>query len=272
MDDKEHSYESLDGLLLAGSFKAADSAVENDFAALLVHGITADRNEGGFYRDLAEALALNGVGSLRFDLRAHGQSEGAMEDLTLLGGVSDVSASRRLLREIVGDDRRIVVIGASFGGGLSVLQAAREAPDALVLLNPNIDYAANWLGGTGTTARGAGLPAEVRENLRQQGWTPRGEFHLSRAMMNEVIHVRPADHMPSIPCPALTIHGTDDSMVSFDIARDNHRTAGPADFIAVEGADHGFVVPGDEEFVDPRTAAYRSRVIEDVTSWLSGLE
>jgi pimeloyl-ACP methyl ester carboxylesterase len=271
MNDVEQTYESLDGFRLKGSFRPGDSLVGDSLSVLLVHGITADRNEGGFYTDLAGSLARNGVSSFRFDLRAHGLSEGKMEDLTLFGGVSDVAASRAQLQRHVEGKRGVILIAASFGGGLAVLHAAQQPPDALVLLNPNLDYAANWVGETRQRHQPISLPSEMARKLQTQGWVPRGEFHLSRAMMNEVIHVRPADYMSTLPCPTLTIHGNKDSMVSFDIARDNHKTAGASIFVSIDGADHGFIVPGDETLVDPQTAAYRMQVIDQVVSWIDNL-
>jgi len=268
MDDALQSYHSLDGLNLKGSFKAAPKDKDRNLVALFVHGITADRDEGGFYADIANELAERGIGSLRFDLRSHGASEGEMEDLTLFGGLSDISASRSLLHGLTDENARIVIVAASFGGGLAVLHAAKHPPTALVLLNPNLDYAANWLGRPDSKSLPSPLPAEMRDQLRVHKWAPRGEFRLSRAMINEVIHVRPADVMPTIACPALTVHGTKDSLVSYDIAQDSYRTAGPSEFLSIDGADHGFVVPGDETFKDPRTAEYRLDVVRRVLAWL----
>jgi hypothetical protein len=191
-----------------------------------------------------------------------------MEMVTLYGCVSDIAASMTWLGRRVGSGQPPAAIAASFGGGLAVLYAARHPVARLVLLNPNLDYAENWLQDTEKWADGH-LSPSATTHLEEFGWLPRGEFRMGRALVNEVIHVRPADLMPGITAPCLTIHGTADTLVSFQTARDNYRTAGESRFIAVEGADHGFLVPGDEELQDPRTHRYRKDVIAATVEWLA---
>ncbi len=265
--ESRHQYPSLDGFKLEATLLQPASDSSTGTVVVLVHGITADRDEGGFYRDLAAALADKGLASFRFDLRSHGESEGSMEDLTLYGGVSDITATCQWIRQRLGSVKSISIVAASFGGGLAALYASRHSISHLVLLNPNLDYAENWLSGTENWT-GISLSMQASQKLAVKGWIPRGEFHISRTMVNEVIHVRPADVMPKIAASTLTIHGTDDSMVSFHTARENFQTAGYSKFIPVEGADHGFVVPGDETLQAPQTAEYRKNVIRSTVEWV----
>jgi pimeloyl-ACP methyl ester carboxylesterase len=261
-------YPSLDGFIIDAALIEPNPANPLLPPVLLVHGITADKDEGGFYRDIALALAERGVPSLRFDLRGHGRSGGTMETVTLYGCVSDIAASVTWLTRRVGIGGPPAIIAASFGGGLTVLYASRHPVARLVLLNPNLDYAENWLEGTDKWTDGH-LSDGACVHLAEHGWLPRGEFRMGRALLHEVIHIRPAELMPRIAAPALTIHGTADTLVSFATARDNYRTAGESRFIPVEGADHGFLVPGDEELQDPRTHRFRQDVIQATVEWLT---
>ncbi|MGH2620969.1 MAG: alpha/beta hydrolase [Anaerolineales bacterium] len=267
--ESSHVYRSLDGFKLVATLLEPMSNSHPEAAVVLVHGITADRDEGGFYKDIAEALADQGLRSLRFDLRSHGESEGSMEDLTLYGGVSDITATCQWIERRIDGLKSIALVAASFGGGLAALYASRNPVWRLVLLNPNLDYAENWLQGTRNWTGGS-LTPQASEQLRSQGWIFRGEFRLSRPMVNEVVHVRPANLMPMIGAPTLTIHGTDDSVVSFGAARDNYKTAGYSKFIPIEGADHGFMVPGDEDLENIRTVEYRKNVIRSTVEWIVG--
>jgi pimeloyl-ACP methyl ester carboxylesterase len=99
--ERNVTYPSLDGLTLHGTLVEPDAVGP---PVLLVHGITADRDEGGFFRDIAAALAERGAPALRFDLRAHGRSGGSMEVLTVDGCVSDISASANWLTAQLGTE------------------------------------------------------------------------------------------------------------------------------------------------------------------------
>ena len=67
-------FRSLDGLRLRGTL-VMPSSVRGP-AVVLVHGGGVTREEGGFFARLASGLAGAGLPALRFDFRAHGDSEG----------------------------------------------------------------------------------------------------------------------------------------------------------------------------------------------------
>lgn len=73
--------------------------------------------------------ALRGYDFVRFDLFGHGDSAGALRDVTVTGAVADLVG-------VIGDDearaesaqrppRRLVLAGASFGGYVSLLAASQ---------------------------------------------------------------------------------------------------------------------------------------------------
>src|SRR5712664_4264179 len=113
---------TLDELHLAGTLVTPDGTT--DRVVVLVHGGGVTREEGGFFTRLAEGLADADVASLRFDLRAHGASEGRQEDLTLAGIVNDIRAAVDHLAFLTGIGP-VTLIGASFGGGVSAFFASR---------------------------------------------------------------------------------------------------------------------------------------------------
>jgi dienelactone hydrolase len=89
----------------------------------------------------AARLASEGIAALAFDLRGHGESQGAIgQDLAPM--VGDVRAARRFVATR-GDVRagHIGVAGASLGANLAALEAAEDAGVASVaLLSPSLDY------------------------------------------------------------------------------------------------------------------------------------
>lgn len=97
-------------------------------------------------QELARLLALRGIGSLRIDLRGHGESTnlgrfipfapGAVE--LLEGSELDIVAALGYLRTVPGiDPKRIAIVGASYTGELSVMAGRITSPPAVTaLLSP----------------------------------------------------------------------------------------------------------------------------------------
>jgi uncharacterized protein len=268
--EKQVTYSSLDGLILAGT-TVEPTVISPGFPpVLLVHGITADRHESGFFSAIAAALAERGVPSLRFDLRAHGESQGAMETLTVYGCVSDISASASWLMQHLRVESWPALIGASFGGGLAVLFAARHRVARLTLLNPNLDFRESWFESTDKWEDGR-LSSSAVAHLIEHGWLPRGEFRMGAAFVHEAIQARPASLMRTITAPTIVIHGTEDTFTSFHTSLENSLTADESHFVRIEGAEHGFIVPGDEQTQDPRTHEFRAKVIAVTVDWNTNL-
>jgi uncharacterized protein len=148
-----------DGLHLVGAFVLPDGAGQ---VAVLVHGGGVTREEGGFFARLAAGLADVGIGSLRCDLRGHGESEGRQEDLTIAGILADIRAATGFARSQVGVDR-VALLGTSFSGGICGYYAAQHPAElaSLVMLNPlltteSASSTVNPTGATGELARRLG--------------------------------------------------------------------------------------------------------------------
>lgn len=63
--------------------------------ALLVHGLTGDKDQKGRYVQLEELLAEQNIASLRFDMRGRGETPGYLTPLT---AVEDVRSAAKWLR------------------------------------------------------------------------------------------------------------------------------------------------------------------------------
>jgi alpha-beta hydrolase superfamily lysophospholipase len=125
---------------LPATYRAAESA--GSIVALLIHGIGVGRHENGFYTRMADRLAQGGTPSLRFDWRSQGESSLPTRDLTLFGIVNDVDAAHSKLRELSDSSGPLVVVAASFGGGVAARWAASlpDSPRHVILLAPVLDY------------------------------------------------------------------------------------------------------------------------------------
>ncbi len=176
--EEEVSFESA-GLTLAGTLALPEGTTEPVPGVLFIHGsgpVDRDGNAQGLkmdaYRQLAHALAKSGIGSLRYDKRGAGESEGVYEEASRDDLVDDVRAALAALRAAQGiDPQRCFLIGHSEGSYLAPIIAV-EDPDlaGLVLLGAagqSLDQITRWQ--VETLARMQGMSEEeITAVLAQQ--------------------------------------------------------------------------------------------------------
>lgn len=63
------NFKSYDGTKLVGIYRAPES-VSLKGIFLLIHGIPSEKDEWGFYKDMAIELELNGYASFRLDRKS----------------------------------------------------------------------------------------------------------------------------------------------------------------------------------------------------------
>lgn len=262
------TFYSMDGFRLEGTLELPDRPIR--CAVLLVHGITVTREEDGFYTELAKRLNGIDAATFRFDLRAHGSSEGTYDQLTLSGVINDINSAVQEIRNHIHQSIPLHIIATSFGGGLSVYWASEHMDEinTLVLLNPLLNYGKRMLFAKEFWNKDR-LTKEGAETLAKQGWLPHGNFRMGRALINELLYIKPYEKMIRLGIPILTIHGDKDSMVPFDIAKKYAIPNNQCLFIPVKGADHGFTHPDDEDFTHSDTIRFRNFVFEKVLNWIN---
>jgi uncharacterized protein len=260
---------TLDGLHLAGTLVTPNSSV--DRAVVLVHGGGVTREEGGFFMRLAAGLGEAGVASLRFDLRGHGESEGRQEEMTLSAHLNDIRVALAQVREATGAPN-LSLIGASFGGGLCAYYAAKR-PDELtrlVLLNPQLNYKDRYVDQKPHWTDDY-LDDDASRQLSEQGYISHSSsVNHGRALLNEVFWIRPVEVLGEITAPTLIVHGTKDTFVSVEASRAAvpHLRA-EHKFVEIEGAQHGFAVHDDPQYLDPHSQEWQAFVIRTVVDWMT---
>lgn len=260
---------TLDRLQLAATFTHPETSTGH--AAVLVHGGGVTREEGGFFTRLADGLAEAGVASLRFDLRGHGQSEGRLEELTLAAVLNDIRVAVARVRELIGVER-VSLLGASFGGGICAYYAAKRPDEVerLVLLNPQLDYKRRTVDNTPFWENDH-LTPEAAQQLAEQGYLAFSPtLRHGRAIFHEVFWFDLDEAIPQITAPTLLVHGTKDTLVPIESTlralphfRAEHR------LVKVEGAQHGFAVHDDPQYLNPQSQEWQAFVIRTVTEWVT---
>jgi pimeloyl-ACP methyl ester carboxylesterase len=265
----ETTVTTLDRLKLAATLVEPEPSA--DRAVVLVHGGGVTRQEGGFFKRLADGLAEAGVASLRFDLRGHGQSEGRMEELTLAAVLNDIRVALAQVRETTGAGS-VSLLGASFGGGICAYYAAKRPAEVerLVLLNPQFNYKRRTIDNT-PFWEDDHLKPDAAAQLDEQSYLAfNPNLRHGRAIFHEVFWFDLDSAIPEIQAPTLLVHGTKDTLVPIESTlaalpgfRREHR------LVEVEGAQHGFAVHEDPQYLNPQSQEWQAFVIRTVTDWLT---
>jgi pimeloyl-ACP methyl ester carboxylesterase len=263
------TFRSLDGLTLHGTLVTPEDGTGP--ATVLVHGGGATREEGGFFARLADGLADVGLPSLRFDFRGHGESDGRQEDLTLAGVMNDIRAAAEHVCEVT-NSTTVNLIGTSFSGGISAFYAMRypAALDRLVLFNPLFNYKKRFIEDK-PYWHDDHIEEEAGKELAGQGFVAHSpSFKLGRPLLNELFYIQPHRILAEVTSPTLIVHGTGDTIIPVQSSRDAvDQFGGIAELIEIDGAQHGFAVHDDPQYLDPQTQEWQAYVIRTVTAWLT---
>ena len=199
---------------------------DSERAVLLVHGFLGS---GQNFADLPERLAAEGWRVRVMLLPGHGTSPRDLEKTTRDELVEAVSHEAQALRT---HHAKLVLVGHSMGGALSVLTAAAEPVDGLVLIAPYFGVTYHWyyLLPPETWLR-AGSPfirwlykgrmfvqvnrPEDRDAIFSYAWTPTRAVTTLAALG---VEARQPECLHRVACPVLMIHSTDDTAASFDRA------------------------------------------------------
>ncbi|WP_329063380.1 alpha/beta hydrolase [Streptomyces sp. NBC_01429] len=264
---RETSFRSPDGLLLRGSVGYPLDATRG--VAVLVHGGGVTREEGGFFGRLADGLATVGVGSLRFDLRGHGESEGRQEELTIAGVLNDIQAATDHVRQLF-DCGPVHLIGTSFGGGISALFAARHPQEvkSLTLMNPLLNYKKRFIEDK-PYWKNATIDESAGRELASRGFLEHSPtFRVGRGFLNELFYLQPHRALGDIVSPALLIHGTLDTFIPVESSRSAvGALKSEVKLLEIDGAQHGFAVHDDPQYRHPQTQEWQAYVVQSVADW-----
>lgn len=194
---------------------------------LFVHGFIGAGNN---FNDLPERLAAKGWRVRVMRLPGHGTSPRDMLPVTpedLQGAVT------REVRALRTDYEEVVIVAHSMGGALSVLAAAEEPIDKLVLGAPYFGVTHHWyyLLKPETWAQAAGPfmrwvykgkifilvnRKEAKETIVSYAWVPIDGL---RKLMEIGRRARDPQLLGRIQCPVLWLHGPGDTAASFQAAR-----------------------------------------------------
>lgn len=267
MDKEEKiSYSSEDGLMLSGIFNVPEKIKA---FSLMAHGIMMDKNEwNNFHFRISQDLNEQNIATFRFDYRGHGESQGTMRDMTVVGEYIDVKNSvKEINKKFKG---KVSIIASSFGACSSILYTAifPEKINCLVLLNPVIDFNATFLNPIVDWTRDA-FNEEGYQHLEKEGYILLDEHELGAKLIAEFQIIKPVEFLQNIQCPVLTIHGDKDSMVPYKISKKYGCPNKKSKFISIKDAEHGFVDWDDDEGITEQSMINQKQVTKYIIEWIT---
>lgn len=223
---------------------------------LMCHGISSHKQE---YLDMFPILAGHlyeqGVGSVRFDYRGHGESSGTSMDFDVISQLIDIDA---VVQWVKSDSNLkscdISYVGVSFGGAPGIFyQDIYQAFDKISLFSPVISYKDTFV---------KPITKWGKDNFNLKAWEKArvegsllidGEFKISIALLNEFLLLDPVSKLPELDLPIQIYHGTDDTLVPCSVVEKLLKTNPEIDVRIISGMGHGLYYGDDEEGISPNS-------------------
>jgi alpha-beta hydrolase superfamily lysophospholipase len=112
-----------DGLAISGILRRP--GVHSWPLVVLCHGLLSHKSSAK-YLEIVRVLGEAGMGTVRFDFRGCGESEGVTAESTVSGRWRDLQKVIAWAGELPGFNGRLALLGSSLGGYLALLEASRN--------------------------------------------------------------------------------------------------------------------------------------------------
>ena len=287
--------------VLKGTLVLPENHTQNTPVLLMVTGSgLQNRDEEIFehkpFAVIADALARQGIATLRYDDRGFGGSTGDLVNVTTEDLKNDALAGVELLRK---QFKRVGILGHSEGGTIGLMLAAEGKVDFVVSLAGGVvSFEKTLLDQNRWTLQQAGysqdvtdryctaleslfdelkaggnpeptnhgLPAELEQNLqiaKAQSSTPYMRYFLGLDL---------TDRLGKITCPVLALNGTKDRQVNSEenLNALQNGLAGQKEIKAMEGLNHMFQhcnTGNPSEYKDIEET-FAPEVLEIIVTWM----
>lgn len=247
------TFPNADGLELSGVLGLPSSSRPAAWA-LLAHCFTCGKDLTAA-RTLAEALADQGIATLRFDFTGLGRSEGDFADTTFSHDLADLVAAADWLQANHGAPQ--LLIGHSLGGA-AVLFAAQRIPSARAVVTIGAPFHPEHV------ARLLGDAADVIDERGEATVQLAGRpFTVRKAFVDDVRARDPQAVLRTLRKALLVLHAPLDASVSIDNAAYIYQAARhPKSFISLDGADHLLSERDDARYAGRTIASWAERYLE----------
>jgi len=244
------------GLKLAATAHVPSSPDNKQPAVLFCHGFTGHRMEQRYiFVRAARRLALSGIGSLRFDYRGCGESEGAFKDFTLLDYIFDAETALARLSKLPGvDARRLGILGYSMGGCVAAEILARHPEIMASVLWAPVAFPKDLF------LKRSKDPAQTEFCSGDKGFIEYDGWAIGTDFIRSLDKVDPVKSLGIYPGPALFCHGAQDTVVDLSHSQAyvaaRNRSDQITETLVLPQSDHGFKPLHEDETLLEKTTKW----------------
>lgn len=208
------------------------------------HGFTSHRIGPGYlYIALSRFLNSEGIGSLRFDYTGCGESDGLFSEMTVDSMNSDLISAINHLKN-TRKPGKIIILGHSLGGFISLTAAAKAAVDGLIFLAP----------ATRPLNQISQFQNVIAGGRNDQGLYEMGPHQMDISFLHSIQRVGPIQQLlEEYHGEMLIFHGKSDGTIpveeSLYLSGMAQNKNIKADLHILEQADHHFSTVADREFL-----------------------
>ncbi len=222
-------FENQSGEALSGRLTVPDTRAPHAFA-LFAHCFTCTKNFTAT-RNIAKALADQGIATLVFDFTGLGSSDGDFADSNFSTNVLDLVAAADYLKDHHQAPK--LLVGHSLGG-TAVLKAAAHIPSAVAVAT---------LGSPSHAAHVEHLVASKSEEIERDGEAEvllaGRPFKIRKQFLDDIRSHPILDDVASLRKALLVMHAPLDDTVTMDNATDIFvKAKHPKSFVSLDDADH----------------------------------
>jgi len=245
-------FQSLAGYRLSGRIEPPEATPRG--WAIFAHCFTCGKENLASVR-LTRALAMAGIGVLRFDFAGLGMSGGDFADATFASEVGDLIAAGKAME--AADMTPALLVGQSFGGA-AVLAAAGDMPMikavATIAAPADVAHVLNQFDPDSLTRIEALGEAEVKLANRP--------FVMRRAFIDDVRRQDLEVRIATLHRPLLVLHAPRDATVGIEnAARIFSAAKHPKSFVSLDDADHLLTRRADADYAATIISAWASRYL-----------
>ena len=221
--------------------------------AVFAHCFTCTKNLNAVV-NINQALAGEGIATLRFDFTGLGESEGDFSETSFSSNVSDLIAAADFLKREFEAPK--LLIGHSLGGA-AVLQAAKYLPSAMAVATVGAPSTLSHLAHHIDSARDEAAPeGDVEINLAGK------TFRIKKEFLADLHQTRMQETVQNLNRALLIFHSPRDTIVGIENAAELFELARhPKSFISLDQADHLLSNREDSFYVGSVLAAWARKYL-----------